>query len=179
MKFLKLILKITAIVFLICIVGTLLPIVTDFFSNKKSQRELSEQLSKLPPVTMDFKTPEGAILCLENAYRNQDIEAAVACKDFGVEARLMLNEMNQDYRNDPEILNKTASNLELSFRKFTQESWPDFSGIKSFFTKREDIEEDIVSVTEVCRFPDGGYSTQKLLVAKTPIGWKVLNVVSE
>ena len=60
-----------------------------------------------------------------------------------------------------------------------EKGFPDFSGVYSHFTKTEPYKDyqDIVAVTEVCTFPDGGTSTQKLLVAKTPKGWRVLNVV--
>ena len=33
-------------------------------------------------IAHDLTTPEGAILSLEDAYRAEDIEAAVRCRDF-------------------------------------------------------------------------------------------------
>jgi hypothetical protein len=36
---------------------------------------------------------------------------------------------------------------------------------------------DVVVVTELARFPDGTLSEQSLLVALTPQGWRVLNVI--
>ena len=41
-----------------------------------------EQLRALPSVEQDFDTPEGAVLCLEDAYRRKNIESACACKNF-------------------------------------------------------------------------------------------------
>ncbi len=41
-----------------------------------------EELRALPAVEKNFKTPEGAILCLEEAYRRQNIELACACRNF-------------------------------------------------------------------------------------------------
>ena len=127
----------------------------------------------------DFTTPEGAILKLEDAYRKKNIEAAVAAKDFVSEARVMLSRMNKGMENDAEILQKTAEVLELGFRCEMKGGFPDFTGLKCRFPRKEKYErfEDILVVTEVCTFPDGGTSTQKLLVAQVASGWRVLNVV--
>jgi hypothetical protein len=117
---------------------------------------------------------------LEDAYRRKDLEAAVAAKDFTVESRLMLARMKGGLDKDAEVLKKTAEVLELSFRaEMKKKGFPDFSGLKSQFPQKEkyDGSEDIVAVTEVCTFPDGGTSKQKLLVAKTSSGWRVLNVL--
>jgi hypothetical protein len=134
--------------------------------------------SKQP--TADFTTPEGAILMLEDAYRKKDLQAAVDAKDFVAESRVMLSKLDTSFDKDQEILKKTAEVLELAFRaEMKEKGFPDFSGIRSHFPKTEPHQdfEDIVAVTEVCTFPDGRTSTQKLLVAKTPKGWRVLNVV--
>jgi hypothetical protein len=128
----------------------------------------------------DFTTPEGAILMLEDAYRKRDIEAAVAAKDFLAESRVMLSRLKSGVDRDPEVLKKSAEVMELSFRtEMKGKGFPDFTGIKSRFPRTERYQnfEDIVAVTEVCTFPDGGTSTQKLLTAKTARGWRVLNVV--
>jgi hypothetical protein len=127
----------------------------------------------------DFATPAGAILCLEDAYRAKDIEAAVACKDFRIEARLMLQSMkNLSERANDELISKTAKVLELSYRAEIKKSgFPNMAGVQCTFPKEEPYAEDIVTVTEVCRYPDGGSSTQRVLVAKTDKGWRVLNPV--
>ena len=135
---------------------------------------------KKPMPNADFSTPEGAILVLEDAYRRKDIEAAVAAKDFVVEARVMLLKLGHGMDKDPEILKKTAEVLELAFRaEMKKKGFPDFTGLNSRFPSKDKYQEldDIVAVTEVCTFPDGGTSKQVLLVAKTPKGWRVLNVV--
>jgi hypothetical protein len=128
----------------------------------------------------DFTTPEGAVLCLEDAYRACDIEAVIKCKDFRIEARLMLGKLQQDFSGDKEVLAKTAELLELSFRKELQTNgFPDFEGLECRFVNRAPYEnqDDIVIVTEICTFPDGGTSTQKILVANTESGWRVLNPI--
>src|SRR6478735_8084955 len=66
--------------------------------------EVYAQLKALPPVAKDFTTPEGAILCLEDAYRRRDIEAAIAAKDFKTEARLMLQKSGFKEHMDDEMI---------------------------------------------------------------------------
>ena len=78
-----------------------------------------------------------------------------------------------------EMITKTAEALVASFRAYTTASWPDFEGLESFFTKREPHADTVVLITEICCFPDGGFSQQPMLVAETPQGWRVLNPVSK
>ncbi|MEA3212586.1 MAG: hypothetical protein QOE70_5643 [Chthoniobacter sp.] len=146
---------------------------------QSTRDEAYARLKALPPVARDFSTPEGAILCLEDAYRRRDLEAAIAAKDFKTEARLMLQKTGFKDQIDDELIARTAEALVASFRAHTTASWPDFEGLESFFTKREPHADKVVLVTEMCRFPDGGYSKQQMLVAETPQGWRVLNPVSE
>lgn len=168
--------KIIGIIILLVFILLLAFVLFRSWKIKRYNNEMSLLVSKLPPVTADYSTPEGAILMLEDAYRKRDIEAAVQSKDFVIEAQLMLKKMKVDFSNDPQILENTAKVLELSYRKHTKSSWPDFNNVQSFFSKREKYSENIVAVTEVCRYPDMGFSEQCLLVAETPKGWRVLNV---
>lgn len=127
----------------------------------------------------DFDTPEGAILSLENAYDEQDIDKAIACKDFYTEAEQMLSKMNSSII-DEDIIKQTAEVLELSFIKNIEENgWPQFNGLKRAFTNREKIKEDYWIITEVCWFPDGDKSVQKLGTSKTSDGWRVVGLVND
>jgi hypothetical protein len=146
-----------------------------YLGARTAQKRDAVAIASAKSFAMDFSTPEGAILCLEDAFRRKDLSAAVACKDFTAEARIMLKKLGKDHEADPEIVAKTAEALELSFRKHTAEAWPDFSGLQSFFVARERYDDATVVVTEVCRFPDGGTSRQQLLVTQTAKGWRVLN----
>src|SRR6185436_13427613 len=118
-------------------------------------QEALKELRALPRPAMDFTTPEGAILCLEDAYRRRDIEAVLACKDFEVEAVLLLLQTMPENVSDPEIIAQTAKVLELGYRKEISENWPDMEGIESFFVDREPGFQDlsIVVVTEVSLMP--------------------------
>ncbi|HEX5219151.1 MAG TPA: suppressor of fused domain protein [Verrucomicrobiae bacterium] len=137
------------------------------------------QLRALPRPAMDLTTPEGAILCLEDAYRRRDIEAAVACKDFEVEAVLLLVKTQPDLANDPEIQAKTAEVLELGFRKEKTGNWPEMDGMESFFAGRRPGFQDlaIVIVTEYVLTPDGSIEENHLQVCKRGNEWKVLSAV--
>jgi hypothetical protein len=139
----------------------------------------SENSAVSPSISHDLTTPEGAILSLEDAYRAQDVEAAVRCKDFTIEARLMLQKLEQDFSDDPEILSKTAEVLELGFRsELTNSGFPDFRDIVSTFSDKKPYQghDDIVQVTEHCRHGDGTTTTNVLVVARTVDGWKVIAV---
>lgn len=142
---------------------------------QQAMDEMHIELMALPEVRKDFTTPEGAILCLEDAYRSKNIEAAVAAKDFKTEARLMLQKTGFGNCINDENVTMLANTLELSFRAHTTAKWPDFEQLESFFPKQEQLNGGIVAVTEVCRFPDGFYSQQEILVEKTSDGWRVLH----
>lgn len=149
-------------------------------NTRRTQEATYAELKALPRIAMDFTTPEGAILSLEDAYRRRDIEAAVAAKDFPMEARLMLQDLlvGKEVGVDEALVGKAAEVLLASFRTATTAAWPDFEGLQCFLTKREPHADQIVRVTEVCRYPDGGYSEQQILVGQTARGWRVLNLVS-
>ncbi|MCZ4243856.1 DUF2314 domain-containing protein [Pedobacter punctiformis] len=126
----------------------------------------------------NLDSPEGAILALEKAYNEKDIDAALACKDFHEEAKAMLSRLNMD--TDEEIIASTAEVLNLSFINNLEENgFPDFSNLQNAFTEREKTDENHWIITEVCWFPDGGKSVQKLNTFKSATGWKVLAPVSE
>jgi len=126
----------------------------------------------------DDSTPEGAIVKLEEAFNNEDIEAAIACKDFALEAKLMLESMRSEDINDA-LIEKTSEVLKLSFLKSLKEHCiPNFKGLKQAFPSREKIGENHMVITEVCYYPDGSKSLQKLNTYKTSNGWKVLNPVN-
>jgi len=156
----------------------------NIFKKKKTkeqeQEEALAELRALPRPAMDFATPEGAILCLEDAYRRKDIEAACACKDFLVEATLMLLEVAPDTADDPEVQAKATEVLELGFRKEKEEAWPDMEGTESFFVEQHPLGDGIVLVTEFMRMPDGSFCETHLRVAHVAgKGWRVLNAVSD
>lgn len=126
----------------------------------------------------NFDTPEGAILAIEQAYRKEDLNAALACKDFVAEAKTTMAKMNIEP--DEETANGLAEVLELSFINSMEEhGFPNFNGITSAFPTRKKITDEHWVITEVCWYADGGKSVQQINVAHTATGWKVLNPVSD
>jgi len=145
-------------------------------SLRRERQRLVTELAALPPVAMDFTTPEGAILCLEDTYRKHDIEAAVACRDFVTEARLWL-ERDSAYSKEllAEMLPAMTKTMERSYREGMAKHWPiDWERAQSYFPKREPHADGVVLVSEVTRGPDGSFLRQRLLVAQTPKGWRVV-----
>jgi hypothetical protein len=148
--------------------------------SENEQREWTlEQLRALPPVEKDFRTPEGAILCLEDAYRRRNIEAACACKNFMIEGTVALLNLDPDLARDPETRKRNAKLLEWSYRKETTAYWPDLDGAESFFIGRQPYADGIEVVTEIQRLRDGSLNKLNVLVAKTKEGWCVLNTVTD
>jgi hypothetical protein len=133
------------------------------------------KLGALPPVKMDFSTPEGAILCLEDAYRRRDVEAAVACRDFSTEAKIWLQERgNLSKQAQVEMLPEVTGTMEKACRNGMAKNLAvDWSRAKSFFPSREPHGDGMVVVNEVTRMSDGNLSQQRFLVAETAKGWRV------
>jgi len=129
-------------------------------------------------IVHDFSTPQGAILCLEDAYRAKDIEAAVRCKDFQMEARAMSEKIGASKEvMDDGVIKQLAEVLELGYRgELKQKGFPDFNGVTCTFPSTEQKGDGLVVVTEECTY-GGQTSRQKLLVGKTANGWRVLNPV--
>ncbi|HTY88882.1 MAG TPA: hypothetical protein VMB80_15560 [Candidatus Acidoferrum sp.] len=138
-----------------------------------------EQLRALPSIDADFGTPEGAILCLEDAYRRRNVDAVCVCKDFRLEAILKLLKTDPNLVRDAEVRKKTTIELERNFRKELTGSWPDLKGVESFFVDRQSYISGVVAVTEIQRWPDGAFTKRNLLVANTAAGWHVLNEISD
>ncbi|MBT2561420.1 DUF2314 domain-containing protein [Pedobacter sp. ISL-68] len=121
----------------------------------------------------NLETPEGAILAIEKAYNNKDIDAAITCKDFFEEAKSLLSVMKMEI--DQDIINETAEVLKLSFiNNIEEHGFPNFSTIQNAFPERKKVGETHWVITEVCWYPDGGKSVQLLNTYKSPKGWVVL-----
>ena len=126
------------------------------------------------PIKADLTTPEGAILSLEEAYRQHDVEKAVACKNFKVEAAYMSRDKPAEFKSE-ELISKLAEILELAYRAEMKKGFPDFNAVTSSkFPKKRDLGDGKMAVTEVCKYTDGGTSTQEIMIAKTETGWKVM-----
>jgi hypothetical protein len=138
-----------------------------------------EELRALPAFEMDFYTAEGAILCLEDAYRRKNIESVCACKNFLIEGILMLLDTDPNLARDAELRKRNAQMLERQFRQETTQAWPELKGVETFFIDHQRYINGVVVVTELRRLPDGSFNKLNLLVANTHSGWRVLNEVAD
>jgi hypothetical protein len=148
-------------------------------ATRRERKKLLAQLTSQPPVKADFSTPEGAVLRLEDAFRQRNIESAVACRDFATEARLWLQErghLNKDEKTA--MLPETVRAMEKSFRDTLAKGLPaDWILGKSYFLPHEPFADGIVTVNKYTQVPDGGLYSQKILVAKTGNEWRTVKTL--
>ena len=144
-------------------------------ARRKRGKSVAE-LETLPPVKMDFSTPEGAILCLEDAYRRRDVEAAVACRDFALEAKIWLQERgNLNKQRQAEMLPEVTGTMERACRNGMAKNLAiDWERAKSYFPNREPHREGMVVVSEITNLPGGNLLRQRFLAAETAKGWRVV-----
>jgi len=122
----------------------------------------------------DFTTPEGAILCIENAYDEKNIPKILACKDFHIEAQLMAQKKRGFYH--PETIHELSRVLELSCIKYFNDNvFPSFTGVIRAFPKREQVSSKHVIITEVVYYSDGSECRQRINTYHTENGWRVLH----
>jgi hypothetical protein len=143
---------------------------------RRQRGKLLAELMALPPVKMDFSTPEGSILCLEDAYRRRDVEAAVACRDFATEAKVWLRERgNLNKQRQAEMMPEVTGTMEKSCRNgMAKNCAVDWERAKSYFPNREPYGDGVVAVSEVTHTPDGNLWQQRILVTETAKGWRVV-----
>jgi hypothetical protein len=124
---------------------------------------------------MDFTTPEGAVLCLEDACRRRDVEAAVACRDFAAEAKVWIYERGHlSKQTQEEMLPEITKVMEKAFRDSLNKAWPiDWQRAKSYFPNRE-TDNDGVIVNEITTTPAGTVLERRILVKQTTDGWRVV-----
>lgn len=118
----------------------------------------------------DFSTPEGAVLALEDAYRNRDLEAAVFAKDFNQDAFYFLGRLlGSDLGKTKEL----ADALEKNFRDERSKGFPDYSEAKTSFIKKEIVSPEQVILTQRCE-RGSNVRDMRLLVVKTDRGWRTV-----
>lgn len=124
----------------------------------------------------NFDTPEGAILMMEQAYSDENLENALLCKNFDKEAEFMLNK-TVNFEIDQDLINQTSEVLRLAFIKEIKENgFPKFDGVKRAF-KRQVISSNHCIITEICVFPDGSKTIDKLNMYLTNKEWKMIGPV--
>ncbi len=125
---------------------------------------------------VDFKTPQGAILSLDEAYKSKDISKILNCKNFDIEALYLIKyEMRDELTT--QAINEISKQLRNNFISEMKEQIPDISEIKKKeFVRFKKIDNDIVIINEIDYYTDGTNSSEYVLVGKGKNGWKVLFV---
>ena len=142
-------------------------------------KEIAE-LIKLPPVTTDFSTPEGAILCLEAARANKDLEAAMGCCDFVTHARLWIRESGYTpEEGEGQMLLEMTKDMEKVFRKHFEEFGWGIPAARCYFPERTPYGEGLVLVSTVKVGPDRSLFRQRILTSQTATGWRVVTPLVE
>ncbi len=124
-----------------------------------------------------FETAQEALHALEDAFRQEDLEQAVACKDFHAEARLLLQQVLPMLAEQQEIINQVAAELEALFRTTMQEEgFPDLQGIETQIVQIDPVPEyeGLYVATELQQLPDGTIGLLQVLMSQGEEGWKVL-----
>lgn len=147
----------------------------------KRQRDQKLNDIEFETYEADEATPQGTILLVEKAYRESDIETVLKYKDFELEAKLMLAKSSPELADQDEIVETIAGSLATGFRKEIEEiGFPDFSNSTSEFSAAQaypdgnDDDEDLVYVIEKVTFEDGQVQTERIVLAKSGKGWKLV-----
>jgi hypothetical protein len=129
-------------------------------------------------MNYSYNTPEEAIISLETAYNNNDLEGIFNSKDFIEEAKLILEQTSYSYDlSDKELLEATAELLQLGLTQSIQENgFPNFTNVKTELYGLEEFRKDIFVINERIIYPDNStYETRIFLSCKNNI-WKVATI---
>ena len=119
-----------------------------------------------------YDTPENAIISLENAYSNKNLERVIQSKDFNTEAILILEAKSCDVTT--ELQNEVAELLKLSLIKNIQENgFPNFSSARREFSELNNLKKDIFFLEERIFYPDNTCHVNKVFLSKKGDIWKV------
>jgi len=122
-----------------------------------------------------------AIVSLETAYTNKDIDAILASKDFKTEAKLILEQALYKYDVDnPVIINETANLLEISLiQNLKENGYPNFNNVRRKFSELNKVNEDIYSIEEKLFFPNNVNYINKIYLSYRDNIWKVAMIEEE
>jgi hypothetical protein len=126
-------------------------------------------------VTVDFSTPEDALISLEDAYRKGDIEATVAAKDFRFEAMAILSNVLKGNKPDDQTIDLTVHVLELSYRTEIKKSgFPDIAKARCEVLSKTEVRPRLVRILEQTQFLDGRISQEAIHAVLNETGWHVV-----
>ncbi|WP_268849234.1 hypothetical protein [Flavobacterium aestivum] len=120
----------------------------------------------------NYNTPEEAIISLEKAYSNKDLENIIASKDFETEAKIILHRSNIALTK--EAIKETAELLELSLIDHLQSNgYPNFEDVKRKFSDLREIENNLYFLYETLHYDDGESYKNKIFLTLINNKWRV------
>ncbi|MGH8081376.1 MAG: hypothetical protein ACREP7_12435 [Lysobacter sp.] len=123
---------------------------------------------------MDLFTPESALHALADAYRNHDMDSAARCRNFELEAKLILNHLER--RGDAgfasaDAVAQFAGVLEAKWR---QAGPPQVAGVTSKVISTDHYAECFFVTSHELRSAEGRISSERLYMAQSDGRWAVL-----
>lgn len=121
----------------------------------------------------NYNTPEEAILSLEKAYSNKDLENIIASKDFETEAKIILHRSDITLTN--ETINETAELLKLSLIEHLQSNgYPSFGDVKREFSDLSEIDHNLYFLDETLHYDNGESYKNKVFLTVVDDKWKIV-----
>ncbi len=123
-----------------------------------------------------YDTPENAIISLETAFCNEDIENVLLSKDFLTEAKIILKQTNYQYDfEDEKLVYETAELLKLTLIQYIQENgFPNFNNAEREFSEFTEMESNLYSIVEVLNYPNGDNFSNIIYLSNIDKEWKVV-----
>jgi hypothetical protein len=123
-------------------------------------------------MTIDRSSPETALHSLEQAYREKDLDCAIACRNFIDEAKLMLMQIAISNQSAEVSSEKNVADLaEVLKLKFQKSSPPNFHGIRTKVVAIEHYRENIHIITQEGTYADGNLFSQRLFMSQLGKEW--------
>lgn len=125
-------------------------------------------------MELDLSTPQKALGTLEQAYRDKDMERALACRDFRHEAELMA--LHSTWEGASQAFDDTTLSqlAEVLAAQWLRAGPPDFSGVTSYVAAVEPYAGQFHVATEKGRMADGTTWTQRIFMSEQGGRWAVL-----
>lgn len=128
-------------------------------------------------ITLNFSTPEDAMISFDESMLRKDLASAIACRDFAAETKLLM-EQSEIETTDSTLINDMAQQVKEDFFSFFDKYRPNTSGIRArHFPEKKIISPSLVLLREVIIFKNQVIISQHYYISKNAEGkWKVLSM---
>lgn len=128
-------------------------------------------------ITLNFSTPEAALISFDECMLRKDLNHAMACRDFAGEAKLVM-EQSDIQSTDTNFISDIESQVKEEFLNYFSKYRPNTSGIRArHFPDKKAITPTLVLLREVIIFKNQVIISQHYYISKNADGkWKVLSM---